>query len=156
MNLERFNWLAVSDRAALVTALELLMQNGRMVIQREEHLALVSACVASLGGFYSEAKLCEIVTVCKALAELDLNVLVSYIRRGQLDLEVPGAEEDGICPICGCELEYGEDIPDGDGGLQAWTCSGCRTTGKEGYHRLFDKHYDVRDENGKPFPPPTK
>lgn len=156
MDFERFNWFAVNDRAALVTALELLTQNGRRVIQDEEPAALISACVASLGGFYTKEKLCEVVTVCKALAELELPALVSYIRRSQLDIKAPGEEEAGICPICGCELEYGDDIPLDNGGVYEWTCPGCGATGKEGYDKVFDKHYEVRDENGKPFSLPAK
>ena len=41
MALEDFNRLANGDRVTLVLALELLLQNGRNTIQREEPLKLV-------------------------------------------------------------------------------------------------------------------
>lgn len=59
--------------------------------------------------------------------------------------------EEGICPLCGGELEYGfrEDMD--EGGIQEWTCSECGATGNEGFDRKFDgHHYDVRDADGNP------
>lgn len=156
MTLEDFNRLANGDRVTLVLALELLLQNGRNTIQREEPLKLVAACKERIGGFFVEGALQEIVDVCQQLAALDTNILVDYIRRGSLDMKAPDAEEAGVCPICGGELDYEDDIHTDDGGFFLWKCPACGATGKEGYDKVFDQHYDVTDGDGKPFPAPAE
>lgn len=87
-------------------------------------------------------------TICQRLAALDTNVLLSYIRRGCLHTTAPGADEVGVCPVCGCELEYGSDVPLDDGGYHEWTCPGCGAAGKEMCGKVFEEHYDVRDGDG--------
>ena len=156
MDFERFDKLARTDRVALLTALELLWQNGRAMIQSEEVSKLTASCVSSLGGFYTEEKLHEVVTVCKELAHLETAELIRCIRCGGMEIKAPDAEEEGICPICGGELEYGDDEPLDDGGVYEWTCPSCGATGKEGYSKVFDRHYDVRDGDGKPYSAPAK
>ncbi len=115
MDFERFDKLARTDRVVLITALELLWQNGRAMIQSEEVSKLTAGCVSSLGGFYTEEKLHEVVTVCKELAHLETAELIRCIRCGSMEMKTPDAEEEGICPICGSELEYGDDKPLDDG-----------------------------------------
>lgn len=156
MTLEQFNRLAIGDRVTLVVALELLLQNGRNTIQREEPLKLVSGCKERIGGFFAEGALREIVDVCQQLAALDTNVLVNYIRHGSLDLKAPDAEEAGVCPICGGQLEYIDTIRSDNGGFAVWRCPNCGATGKEGYDEVFDQHYDVTDGDGKPLPAPVE
>ena len=157
MEFIRFNSLATGDRVTLFTALELLMQNGREVIQSKEPDELTAACVESLGGFMTEDKLREVAAVSKELAALELNVLLSYIRRSNMNVKLPGAEESGICPICGGELEYGQEITlEDDAGYHEWTCAECGATGKEYYDKVFDRHYEVKDKDGKPYLPPAK
>lgn len=156
MNFEQFDKLARTDRVVLLTALELLWRNGRLMIQTEDVSALTAGCVSSLGGFYTEEKLCEIVTVCKELSTLETNTLVDYIHRGSLETEDPTADKEGICPICGGELEYEGDEPIDDGGVYEWTCPSCGATGKEGYDKVFDRHYDVLDGEGNPYPVVTE
>lgn len=152
MEFERFNQLATSDRVTLFTALELLMQNGREVIQAKEPVELTAACVESLGGFMTEGKLREVAAVSKELAGLELNVLLSYIRHSNMDVKLPGADESGICPICGCELEYRKEITlEDDAGYHEWTCPECGATGREYYDKVFDRHYEVKDKDGKPY-----
>lgn len=153
MNYEQFDKLARTDRVALLTALELLWRNGRLIIRAEDVSVLTAECASSLGGFYTEEKLREIVTVCKELAVLDTNTLVDYIHRGSLETKDPTADEKGICPICGGELEYGGDESLDDGGIYDWTCPSCGATGKEGYDKVFDRHYNVRDKDGNPYGP---
>lgn len=155
MTLEEFNRLATGNRVALVVALELLLQNGRRVIQQEDPMKLVASCKAPLGGFFAEDAFQEIVGVCRKLAALDTNVLVAYIRHSSLDLKALGVEETGVCPICGGELEYGSDITLDDGGYHEWRCPGCGATGKEMYGKIFEEHYDVIDGSGKPYHTPT-
>jgi len=54
------------------------------------------------------------------------------------------AEHEGICPLCGAEIEYaGENVIDDDGGRFPWQCPGCGTHGDEGYVRHFDGHWNV-------------
>lgn len=56
----------------------------------------------------------------------------------------------GVCPICGCGINYGEREQMDDGGVYHWECPGCGATGEEGFNEVFDgNHYNVRDKNGK-------
>ena len=57
MDFERFDKLARSDRVTLLTALELLWQNGRMMLQTEDESVLMAGYIASIGGFYTKEKL---------------------------------------------------------------------------------------------------
>ena len=156
MNFEQFEHLALGDPLTLLTALELLLQSGRNTIQSRQTTALVSGCQASLGALFTEGKLCEIVDVCQRLAGLETKALVDYICRSSLEIKDPDADEAGVCPICGGELEYGSDISLDEGGVYEWTCPDCGAAGKEGYNKVFDQHYDVRDGDGKPFPAPAE
>lgn len=155
MNFERFDKLARTDRVALLTALELLWQNGRAMIQSEDVSKLTAGCVSSLGGFYTEEKLREIVDICKDLAHWGTADLIRCLRCGGMEIKAPNAEKEGICPICSGDLEYGDDEPLDDGGVRDWTCLSCGATGKEGYSKVFDQHYDVRDGDGNPYSPPS-
>ena len=101
-------------------------------------------------------KLREMVEACQKLAELETGALLDYIQHGNLHIAAPGAEEEGICPICGGELEYGNDVRLDDGGCREWTCPECGATGKELYDKVFDQHYDVKDGDGDPFSAPAK
>lgn len=63
------------------------------------------------------------------------------------------ADAEGICPVCGAEIEYdGCNEVDDDGGLIPWHCPSCGATGSEGYNRAFDRHYNVCSADGKPVP----
>ena len=155
MDSEQIDKLAHSDRLTLVTALELLWQNGRSVIQAKDTVELMEGCVSALGTFYAAEKLCEVVKLCKKLAVLETAELIRCIRRSNLEMTPPGADESGICPICGSELEYGDDEPLDDGGVYEWTCPSCGATGEEGYDKVFDKHYNVYDGDGNPYPAPA-
>ena len=72
--------------------------------------------------------------------------------RGNLDFRGPNAPRSGLCPICGCELDYDMPLALADGNHIDWTCQNCGATGKEGFQRVFTTHYDVCDGDGKPFP----
>lgn len=154
MNAERFDKLARGDRVTLLAALELLWQNGRMMLQTEDKSALMAGCIASIGGFYTKEKLHKVVTTAKELASLETAELIRCLRCSSMEMKDPDAGEEGICPICGGELEYGSDKPLDDGGVYDWTCFDCGATGKEGYSKVFDQHYDVRDGDGNPYPIP--
>lgn len=63
--------------------------------------------------------------------------------------------QQGICPLCGGELEYQSSTPDS----AFWQCTKCHANGEEGYHfvpgadgaeeRVFDGcHYEVVDGKG--------
>lgn len=156
MDFEQFNKLALGDPRALLTALELLLQRGRTAIQLTQTPELVQDCKKGLGALFTDGKLSEIVDACQKLADLETKDLVNYIRRGSLEIKDPGADEEGVCPICGGELEYGSDVLLDEGGYREWRCPGCKATGKEMYDKVFDEHYDVIDGSGKPYPVPTK
>jgi len=61
--------------------------------------------------------------------------------------------QEGICPLCGGEIEYdGAKEVDDSGFTIPWTCSKCNATGKEGYTESFDgMHYNVQDEEGNDY-----
>lgn len=62
-------------------------------------------------------------------------------------------DEEGICPVCGSEVEYnGDHHIDDEGTTVSWHCPECGATGKSGYKCAFTGHYDVCDEAGKPLP----
>lgn len=65
--------------------------------------------------------------------------------------------KEGICPVCGAEIEYtGDNNIDDNGGTFPWNCKNCGASGKEGYNRIFDKHYDVTDCYGNYIPEQEK
>lgn len=156
MSFEEFNRLATGNPVTLHMALDMLLHNGRRVIQREEPTVLLANCKANIGNFVMEDMLREMVEVCQRLAALETGVLLTYIQHGDLHITAPGAEEEGVCPICGCELEYGNDVLLDEGGYREWTCPGCGATGKEMYDKVFDQHHDVRDGDGNPYPFPAE
>ena len=143
MNFEQFNQLAVGDPLTLLVALELLLQSGRAAIQSKKTAELVLDHQVSLGSLFTEGKLREIVDVCQRLAGLETKAMVDYIHRSSLEVKDSDADDAGVCPICGGELEYEGDIHTDDGGFFEWKCPGCGATGKEGYDKVFDQHYDV-------------
>ena len=56
---------------------------------------------------------------------------------------------EGICPLCGGNIDYGSFNLVDEGGTYDWECPGCGATGKEGYDLVFDgNHYDVRRADG--------
>lgn len=152
MSFEEFNRLASGDMVTLHMALEMLLQNGRQVIQQEDLMTLLARCQNDIGGFVTSEKLREMVEACQKLALLETGTLLGYIQHGNLHITAPDAEEEGICPICGSELEYGNDIFLDEGGYREWTCPECGATGKELYNKVFEQHHDVRDGDGNPFP----
>lgn len=63
--------------------------------------------------------------------------------------EVMRNHEDGICPLCGKEIDYvGAYEHDDDGATLDWQCPSCGASGKAGYTFVFDKHYCIRDGSG--------
>ncbi len=69
------------------------------------------------------------------------------------DLAESGGDKEGICPVCGGELEFGDNKQMDDGGVYDWACPCCGATGQQGYDEVFDgHHYNVRDTDEKPIP----
>lgn len=59
------------------------------------------------------------------------------------ETEIQAAHE-GICPLCGAEIEYdGFHEMDDCGGMYTWDCPQCGAHGKEGYTRKFDGYYSM-------------
>lgn len=62
-------------------------------------------------------------------------------------------DREGICPVCGAEIEYNDNIQLDDCGVYPWECPSCDARGEEGYVELFDgHHYNVVGADGKPIP----
>lgn len=56
---------------------------------------------------------------------------------------------EGICPVCGAEIEYEGDQEIVDNGtVVGFTCPKCGTTGIAGYDLVFDAYYDVQKGDG--------
>lgn len=147
--------LATNDRESLLIVLELLLQKGIRMIQSEKLPDLMLACQSSHDGSFTEEKLCEIVTICKGLADLKLNTLIDYICWS--NLKKSHLDEEFICPICGHALDYQDDKPDPEWcWAYVWKCPGCGATGKEGYVKMFYAHCDVKDAVGNPIPIPVE
>lgn len=56
-------------------------------------------------------------------------------------------QEEGICPVCGEELEYGTGSADGSTYGYDWECKHCGAQGVEVYDMTFTEHvinYDPR------------
>lgn len=57
---------------------------------------------------------------------------------------------DGICPLCGGEIEYtGSYDYDDDGATLPFECPHCGANGRAGYNFVFDGYYCVHDKDGK-------
>lgn len=64
-----------------------------------------------------------------------------------------GADMEGVCPVCGGTVTYTGGMDRDDSGCTyPWSCDHCGATGGEGFNFVFDRHYNVRDTNGKPIP----
>lgn len=62
--------------------------------------------------------------------------------------------KEGICPLCGNEIEYGLFEVLDDGGVYEWTCPACGASGEEGYNLIFDgNHYNVQADSDFNSPP---
>ena len=62
-------------------------------------------------------------------------------------------DREGICPVCGEAITYtGSHEIDDSGGTILWICANCGASGKEGYNRVFDRHYAVMDRDGNLIP----
>lgn len=57
--------------------------------------------------------------------------------------------KEGICPLCGNPVEYGDRKEFDDDYVVNWTCTSCGASGQEGYAATFDgQHYNVHDGDG--------
>jgi rubredoxin len=65
-----------------------------------------------------------------------------------IDIQPP-LHQEGICPVCGEDIEYGDFEMHDEGATYDWECPKCGATGKEGYDLTFDgNHYNVCDADG--------
>ena len=57
--------------------------------------------------------------------------------------------QEGVCPCCGAQIEYGQRNHMDNGGTIYWECPNCGASGKEGFDEVFDgMHYNVCDADG--------
>lgn len=57
--------------------------------------------------------------------------------------------KEGICPLCGNPVEYGDRKEFDDDYVVNWICATCGASGQEGYAATFDgQHYNVCDGDG--------
>lgn len=151
MKFEEFDMLARGSRPWLLLAMEMLMENGRKFIQNTNQAELASQLRSDAGNFIVGDTLAEIVDTAKKLAHLRTCKLLEYVKCSGLEFERPGSQEPGVCPICGGEIEYEEGMQFEDSGHWTWKCPDCKACGKEEYKKVFTRHFEVIDGNGKPF-----
>lgn len=156
MKFEEFDRLARGNRSSLLMAVELLLENGRKFIQAIEKAEFAAAMKTDVGNFITDDVLAEIADITQKLARLRTCKLLEYVKRSGLEFEKPNAQKPGICPVCGSQVEYIQRVVLDDGQFAMWHCPECSAFGKEGYNRVFDKHYDVFDGDGEPFPVPAQ
>ena len=147
-----FNKLACGDRVTLVSAIDILMQVGQNYVREAQPSEVASEIKKSGGNLFSGDMLEKIAKTVQELAQLRTCKLLAYVKRSNLDFRGPNAPRSGLCPICGCEMDYDMPLALADGNHIDWTCQNCGATGKEGFQRVFTTHYDVCDGDGKPFP----
>jgi len=153
MKFDQFNQLAIGSRVVLLMAMELLMENGREFIQNTEKAKLVSGIKSAAGNLVAADVLVSVVDTAKELARLRTCELLGYVKCSALEFSQSGEQEPETCPVCGSDVEIGDDYSvDGEGFYQ-WTCPDCGTTGKGGYKKVFTQHYDVTGRDGKPLRP---
>lgn len=59
--------------------------------------------------------------------------------------------EDGICPVCGAEIDFdGAYDHDDEGATLRFECPACGANGTAGYDLVFEGYHDVKDANGAP------
>ena len=155
MKFEKFDWMARGNRPALLLAMELLMQSGRGFVQNTEKAEIIGQLKNTAGKLIAETMLAEIADIAKELAELRTCKLLEYVKRSGLEFERPDSQEPGVCPICGGKIEYEDGMQFEDSGHWTWKCPDCGAAGKEEYKKVFTKHFEVIDSNGKPFPAPV-
>lgn len=63
-------------------------------------------------------------------------------------------DKDGICQsaapkssVTATKMMHGNG-----GGWWDWECPGCGATGRAGFDKVFDRHYNVVDKDGNPIP----
>lgn len=107
MDFERFDKLARSDRVTLLTALELLWQNGRMMLQTEDESVLMAGYIASIGGFYTKAHQSGI--FCGLLLDLLLDedgTLFALVLPGQYNQMLVFRVVSNVRPQCVADIRY--------------------------------------------------
>lgn len=153
MKFETFDQLTRGDRAALLLAMEVLMQSGRGFVQNTEKAEIIAQLKSTAGNLIAENMLAEIADTAKELAELRTCELLEYVKRSGLEFERPDAPEPGVCPVCGAEVEYiGTALYENED-ISSWRCPDCGAVGKEVYKKEFQQHLDVIDGNGRLFLP---
>lgn len=133
---------ANDDEAGSVVANVILTRHGDIVVDFHDN-----------GVRANEQVLSHILAAKESLRKLWGEHLTQSRMSDQETAACVSADEEGICPLCGAEIEYnGSHDIDDDGGTIPWECPNCEATGKEGYNRVFDRHYDVCDAAGNPVP----
>lgn len=151
MTFDKFNSLATGDPFALTMALDLVLDNGRFDVSNWD-IEKMSAHMQEKVPLIDINKCVNIISYAKELSDTKTRDLMAFIKFSGLPVKYPGTEyEQGICPICGASINYGNDQSLDDGGVIEWECPECGATGKEGYNKVFDRHYEVRDVDGAPI-----
>lgn len=140
--------------AAFPTALQLVMNHGCDAIRQMCRKDITD----TLSDEYNSTVKDRIAELALLLADTDSEVILAFAQRDIFPIEDeerlpplhPDGDEEGICPICGGEIDYCSERKPNDYGYSIdWECPECGATGHEEYSELFTYHSNVCDKDGK-------
>lgn len=141
-----------------ILAFSILQQHGTAKVKELRQTESYSR--VDFGNLISEEGKEKAIVAAIKMADAPLDVLLAVIQREVVLFEDPQGEripylhsfgdQEGICPLCGGELEYEGDQEIVDNGtLTSWTCTNCGSTGKEGADIVFERHYNICSPDGR-------
>ena len=140
--------------AAFPTALQFVMNHGCDAIRQMCRKDITDM----LPDEYKSDVKDSIAELALLLADTDSEVILAFAQRDSLPIEDeerlpplhPDGDKEGICPICGGEIDYcGEHELNDTGYSIGWVCPDCGATGHEENGELFAYHSRVCDKDGK-------
>lgn len=144
MDYQDFKKLYREDPVVFHLGMELFDAKGRDGIFTSTDQMLFAAVREKLSALLAENRLMDVVNAAKDFARLSAVERLAYAARCGIMLEDGPVDEPGVCPLCGGTLDY---LLENEAGIfiRDWRCISCGAKGKEGWRKVFDCHYNVRD-----------